>query len=207
MANPANPLSLPNYTAGDDDVRANWRELQRWGEGAAGWFPIKTIELDKNGPFSFTIAPNLPFVHLWIVGSVRSARAVAQETIFFRFNNDATAIYDWQVLFAGNAGPPGAAANINQAQGDAGTCPGSTATGSHFGPVDLKVFNYTSATQRKTLLGSSGFADNVAATSIFKFSTSTYHSLAPVNRIDFFDGLLGSTFLAGSALTLLGMVN
>jgi hypothetical protein len=131
---------------------------------------------------------------------VRSTRVAALDEVWFQFNADAGANYDWQ-----RAGAVGATGTFSALAGDNGfdaIIPGASSTASEFGVVRLTVPNYDNAIAFKTATWIEGMADGSANARAFVRS-GVWKSAAAITRLKVVS-LNAANLKTGSRLSVYG---
>lgn len=172
--------------------------------GAAAITQLARSVLGSTGDFSFT-AISGAYHSLLLQGVLRSAAAAVSDTLWIRFNNDATSIYEYQFAQANTNVFNGAGSNgtpVGQVQGMTAGIVGNTVTAGHASPFRLLVPEYAATTFFKSCTYEGGiFTDGT--TSAWSGGGS-WANTAAITRVDILTSS-GSHYLTGSTLTLYGV--
>lgn len=143
------------------------------------------------------------YAHLRVVVYARGDTAAASVTTLLRFNNDASAIYDWQTTQANNATLT-ATASIGATSVQLGQCAAGTATANIFDAGEIVIPHYAGTTNQKSATALSGFK---GAATLGAFGSQTtvgwWRSVAAINRVTVFPS--AGNFVAGTRLTIYAM--
>lgn len=141
------------------------------------------------------------YTDLYLVCSLRSARATIGDDIVFRFNGDTAANYAWRALL-GSGSSVSSSANGSATLGYYGICSASGSTSSTFGSNGLYIPNYTSSTAK------SASVDAVSehnGTESYQFLTANrWSGTAAITSITVFSDT-GNNFVQYSSATLYGI--
>jgi hypothetical protein len=174
-------------------------------ELAAGIGVFDLIEdeiLGANGSFEFAAIP-ATFRHLKILIIARGIAVATVDNIFLRFNNDSTAIYDYQRHTAENATIVASAA-VAQTEIQIGEVAASTAPAGKAGVIEVIVFDYARTTFHKHVRTSYFRSEGTAAADQEAgLYGGIWRNTAAVTEIDVIGG--ANVFEAGSRATLYGM--
>lgn len=123
------------------------------------------------------------YAHLLIIAYLRGDAALTSLNPLIRFNNDSSAIYDWQNLDGAGA-TASASTAAAQTSGRLGYAPGSTATADVFGLVTAVIPHYAGSLDQK-VYGSEYFHKHgTASGSMFTGKMAGFwRSAAAINRV------------------------
>lgn len=142
-------------------------------------------------------------MHLLLVVHARTTAAATSGDMLVRFNNDATAIYDRQ-LIQGIGGTASAAEGLAQTSGSIGSFPGGTAAANRFGGAMFFIPHYANAVHHKTGIAFGGrFTSTTTGTGVSSCRMTHWRSTAAINRITLFP--TANDWLAATCATLYGM--
>ncbi len=173
------------------------------GQFARSWTFVAEANLVADGAISFTAIPQT-FTHLMIVGNVRSTAGAANDALRAQFNADTGANYDY-VWVRGETNTPAASYAVAGTSIYVGVCATAANVANVFSPITLYLPNYRSTNMHKHGTADTGCLDVAAAQTDSYRSSFKWRSTAAVTRIDLLDTALGTSFKAGSRVTLLGM--
>lgn len=163
---------------------------------------IQTVTVGAGGASEilFSSIPST-FTDLYLVCSLRSARATIGDDIVFRFNGDTGANYGWRALL-GTGSSTTSSANGAATVGYFGICSASSSTSSTFGNQSLYIPNYTASTAK------SASVDAVSehnGTESYQFLTANrWSGTDPINTIRVFSDT-GNNFVQYSSASLYGI--
>lgn len=179
---------------------AAWEPM---GYFARGWAVLAEISLGADTTMIFSAIPQT-FLHLEVVGSLRSAGAVTNEAARIRFSNDATAIYDCQIHYS-QSGAGAAAGEQNQTSGRIFQVPGTTANASVFACGAVRIPFYRDTNRFNHYHGNGGHEYNSAAVNpiVIQYEGAR-RSATAITQIDLINAS-GTTFKQNSRATLLAM--
>lgn len=133
----------------------------------------------------------------------RASTAAVNDVVWIRFNNDATAIYDFQYV-AGVAAAASAGETFAATSGNLGSVPANTAGANLFGDVEAWIPNYANAVNNKAYISAYANKWGVATGNIVSAQyVGFWRSNAAINRITV--GAGGTLFKAGSRCVLYGL--
>lgn len=147
------------------------------------------------------------YKHLWFLGDLRSSLAATFDNGYIRFNNDASAIYDYATEYAQNGTAASVGATANGTQSHFAYIIANTSGANKFHHVDGKILNYLDTLHYQNLLVDHGFFD-AGANYLFGKNMIVYKALAAISRIQWMLnnlGAAGQSFMDGSSMTLYGM--
>lgn len=150
--------------------------------------------------FDFSGLP-VTFAHLMVVLYLRGDAAVDQVTATVRFNNDATAVYLYEVMTALNNVAPTSSLVSGQTSGKLGSVSGGSALASTFGVGDILVPHYAQATGNKTY--TARMANVTGANGSAEQLSGRWGSSAAINRVTVLPS--SGNFVAGSRVTIYGL--
>jgi hypothetical protein len=111
----------------------------------------------------------------------RSAKNSSFDEMWFQFNADSSAHYDWQRVTGANAT---ASASATAADNGLDTyVPGALAAANEFGSVRMSIIGYDSPTGFKAVTYSDGFAGATAANNFSNARTGNFRSTSAISRI------------------------
>jgi hypothetical protein len=143
--------------------------------------------------------------HLMIVAYLRGDKAAATDIAGLRFNNDSTAIYDYQQL-KGSAAATAVAEAFAQTSSALGVIPANSAGANLFGAAIAFVPHYANALNNKDSFAlyssKSGVATGNMDTGLL---AGNWRSNAAINRITIFPAT--GNFVSGCRLTVYGMTS
>lgn len=180
----------------------------KWAAAAAGGGAVtllaSTVLAVDTASFSFTSISGA-YNHLKLVILVRgNAAGVAAREIWMRFNNDSTAIYDYQEVGGQNA-TAFAGAGVAQTKIRIGYMPAATATAGIAAVGEYIIPCYKSTTFQKAGNGHYSKNENSAAANFIDAPVSFWwRSAVAITRIDLLPQ--SSDFLAGSEAYLYGIL-
>jgi hypothetical protein len=160
------------------------------------------------GAASITFTNPLPTIpaydNLEIAYYARGDTAAATTTISIKFNNVATATYDWQTVFNNAAATAAAAEFFAQNSIQLGTIPANTATAGYFGIGRFIIPNHAGNVGNKSISGQSFYADTDATlhNQVHNVAGKWRTTATPITRIDLIPG--AGNFVTGSLFTLRG---
>jgi hypothetical protein len=160
---------------------------------------ITTKTLTSAGNIEFTDIPQT-FTDLYVVLSLRSARAVTSDDLRFRFNGDTGSNYTSRQLYGTGSGRDSTAGTTTGA--NLGPTSAATSTSNTFGNQALYISNYTGSTAK------SGSVDSVSennATEAYQFIISTLWSgTAPITSLTVYSAA-AANLESGSTASLYGI--
>lgn len=145
------------------------------------------------------------WTHLKLIVSGRSSTAALTDYVRFRFNNDSTAIYNWQNLSWINT-TVGSGPAVSQTGIIGLIVAAASATANVAGGGEVLIANYAATTFHKTLEHSvaSVSADDTATNQQLHLFGGRWRSTAAINRITLTLNS-GANFEIGTRVTLYGM--
>jgi hypothetical protein len=151
--------------------------------------------------FDVTSIPS-HYAHLMVVCYARSDTGSSSAQIGVRFNNDSSAIYDYQNVM-GQAAVASASETFATTFALIGNIPGNTAGANLFGVQTFTVPHYAGTANNKACSSESGFKVGTATTNlVVQALAGFWRSNAAINRITVFTS---GNFRAGSRFTLYGL--
>jgi hypothetical protein len=143
------------------------------------------------------------YTDLRVVVRGRSTVGATNDLVNVRFNNDSSAIYDYQYL-RGNNGTASAAGSAAQTSFAAGNIAGATSTANVADMVDFTVYGYAQTTFDKVVKGTYSIKQSNSATGFFVNEINGwYRSTSAITRVDV---ILGSgNFAGGTVVSLYGI--
>jgi hypothetical protein len=111
----------------------------------------------------------------------RSVRVAASDEVYIQFNNDATAIYDWQRAGASNT--TGTFSAVATDNGFDAFVPAASAAANVFGVMRMSVAGYDIAAGQRAVSYQDGFADTTIGNSRAYTRSGTYRSTSAITRI------------------------
>lgn len=143
------------------------------------------------------------YAHLRIVAQLRGTEATASSNAAIRFNNDSSAIYDWERLF-GNGAAAGAGEGLAATGGQIGFIPGSTVGAGIAATLEIVIPNYAGTTFNKGYTSTCNHKVGVASGNVYTgVWGGQWRSTAAINRITLVPQ--ANNFLAGSRVTVYAM--
>jgi hypothetical protein len=185
---------------------AVWQDLDPTTKADAGWFKIAETVLGASATtIDFSSIPGT-YKHLRILAVVRSDVAATSDSVNLVVNNDTTnANYDRQQLTA--AGTTVAAAELLAGANARiiAACPAASSPASHFGSLELTVFDYTSTSHFKMVHAELSYwaARSTGGLGIRK-SVMGWASTAAITRLTL-SPFTGPNFVSGSMASLYGI--
>ena len=169
---------------------------------ASTYVAISTLTVGSGGATEFDFT-SIPSTHtdLLVKVSSRTNRSDTRESISIKFNNDATSIYSYRILY-------GTGSATASSSGSAGTflwtgeSTGSTATASVFGSTEIYIPNYAGSNYKS--LSADFTSENNATGVIQGLTAGLYSSTTAISRITLTGGS-GFTFQQYSTATLYGI--
>lgn len=143
------------------------------------------------------------YAHLMIVGQVRCDNAATQ-LVVVRFNNDATANYDSEVV-TGTAAVAAAGETLGATGISVGTAPGTGATAGYFNGFTALIPNYAGTTSNKVLASlNMSKTSNASGAQSAQFNIGGWRTTATaITRLTFLPA--AGNFIAGTRITVYGM--
>lgn len=142
--------------------------------------------------------------HLLLVIEGRSSVAALTDSVRARFNNDSTAVYNWQQFAFINATVSGGP-SLGQTGIVCLQVPGASASASVDGGGEVLIPNYAGTTFHKSVRSSMTISvDDTATNQHIQMFGGRWRSTAAINRITL-SLTSGSNFAIGSKATLYGM--
>lgn len=146
------------------------------------------------------------YSHLMLVGNTRSDFAAANRELIMRFNGDVAANYDNQTM-TGSASASAASQAFATASPIIANAPAASATASVFGSFSVVVPHYTNSANNKTATARSCHKASTSSAGLQALSCSTFwRSNAAINRVTFSHLGGSANFVAGSRITLYGLL-
>lgn len=167
----------------------------------SGWQVIDHQTLTATGALTFDAIPST-YTHLELVLSGRAAFAAVSVLAAARFNSDSGANYDVEYHQA-LATIASAAIATGLTLAYMGYMPANTAAAGNAGSSRMLIPNYANTTLHKAWDSHGGTAE--AGTGQTIRANGRWKSTAAITRIDIVDASGGTTWLAGTGATLLGM--
>jgi hypothetical protein len=143
------------------------------------------------------------YAHLLVALYPRNDIASAAVVVYARFNADAGANYDSQLL-RGQAATASAVETFAAAQAQIGTMPGAAAPANVFGALQLFIPNYANSANNKSYSAvSNAKTGTTTGTFFLDCFAGGWRSNAAINRLTFFSS--GGNFVAGTRITVYAM--
>lgn len=143
------------------------------------------------------------YAHLLIVAQLRCDHATVVASAGIRFNNDATAIYDWERIY-GTAATPTSAETFADTSGQIGNIPGSSVAAGIAGSLSIFIPNYAGTTFNKAYTSTVNHKGGVSSGNMFSgVWGGQWRSSVAINRVTLVQ--TGSNFIAGSRVTVYAM--
>lgn len=146
------------------------------------------------------------YAHLLILAYIRTDRAATLDNLSLRFNNDSTAIYDYNYTVASASGAPSSvAATAQTAIRIAPNIPGATATANRFGCIAFLVNHYAGTANHKVATGNYWSLSGTTTADVFTGTCGgNWRSAAAISRITIFPEL-GTNLVSGCRVTVYGL--
>lgn len=140
------------------------------------------------------------YQHLRIVINARGDRVANTDDVYIRFNGDASAIYDTQIL-SGSAAVASASESLAATFATAGTFAAASATASNGGQFTIDINDYTNTSFHKTFVCTNGYSIGTGSGNLFsRIVLGKWRSTAAITSI--IVGAVNSQFAAGSRVTV-----
>jgi hypothetical protein len=136
--------------------------------------------------------------------SARTDRPNDAESIGVKFNNDASSIYSYRILYGVGSGTPSSTSGSAGSFLWGGETTGANATASTFGSTDIYIPNYAGSNNKS--LSADLTSENNATGVIQGLSAGLYSSISAINRITLSPGS-GYSFQQYSTAYLYGVKN
>lgn len=143
------------------------------------------------------------YAHLLIIAQLRCDHATVNAAAGIRFNNDATAIYDWERVY-GVAATPTSAETFADTSGQLGNIPGSSVAAGIAATMSIFIPNYAGTTFNKSYTSTINHKGGVTSGTVLAGTWGgQWRNTAAINRITLVQ--TGSNFIAGSRVTVYAM--
>lgn len=197
--------TVPDKNAGDVFTQAMWATYleANLNSGVARMLADVLLGADT-ATIDMTSIP-ATFLHLLVVGQVRSTVAAVNDSLLMLINNDVGTNYDQQKLAGDNAT---ASVASQAAQGSANVAPinGASATAAFFSSFFILIPSYAGVTANKNWLSLGGAIDQTPTTTnwgIRVWQGSWKTAATAINRLTFKTS--ASNLKAASRITLYGL--
>lgn len=195
--------TVPDKAGGDVFTEAMWDTYIK-GNLNTG-VPVLLASSLLAAPAAMLDLTSIPqtWSHLQLVALVRGDTAAATIATLCRFNNDATANYDWQES-SGALATPASAEGVAVTGIESGIGPANTAPAGSFAPVSIIIPQYTATVANKVCVGQAGLRYNAISNGLRNYQWfGHWRSAVAITRIQ----LLPATgnFVTGSCVSLYGM--
>jgi hypothetical protein len=197
------PISGLPYPLPTEPVAEGAQAIRNLAEAIDG-LPrrIAAITLAAPAPsFDFQSIPQTPFEHLRLIVDARSDVAATETGLNLRFNNDASALYDWQITQTSGAGAAGAVSSLDT-KIIVGNVPGAAVSAGFFSLTEILIGRYRGPHNKHTLAHSALIHDQ-ASKIIFSGAGDWRNQAAAINRVTVYPNT--GQFIAGSQAILYGL--
>ena len=203
---PANTAQGLPYPLPTEPVAEGAQAIRNLAEALAGYVPFKIAKIGPIADGAGIDFQNIPqlYQNLEVVFHLRSQQAIHIVDVGLRFNNDAGAVYDYEMVTA-NGTTVAAVQALAATQIVAGGIAGAAESGNYWGDGRIFLPDYRAVDARKAaLIQNAKTSPN--ANQIFNRSiTGAWRTLnAPITRVTLVP-LSGSGFGSGSWATLYGL--
>lgn len=163
---------------------------------------IATITSD--GTLGSAVFTNIPqnYTHLQVRIFARSARAAANDSIYFRANGDFGTNYSWHTMYGDGSGVySGNSINDNNMQPL--YIPAASATSGIFGCAVLDILDYTNTSKYKVFKSLNGYDSN--GSGLVCLQSSLWRNQTPISSLLFANYFTSASFAAGTVFALYGI--
>jgi hypothetical protein len=163
---------------------------------------IATVTSD--GTLGSVLFSNIPqnYTHLQVRVYARSARAAANDSVYFRANGDANTNYSWHTMYGDGSGVySGNSINDNNMQPL--YIPGASATTGIFGSAVVDILDYRNTDKFKVFRSLNGYDSNGSGLACMQ--SSLWRSQSPIASLLFANYFTSANFAAGTIFALYGI--